>query len=78
MANVSRSSQYAPPTEMWKKKYLKSGNYSYEGWAPRGTATSAASWIICRTTLSAGEAVTEEWATGESNVWDDVETLTYA
>ncbi|TXH08947.1 MAG: hypothetical protein E6R04_09640 [Spirochaetes bacterium] len=52
----------------------------YHGWAAIGTATSAASWKICKVTLTGDDAATT-WADGNAdydNVWDNRASLSYS
>jgi hypothetical protein len=53
---------------------------TYVGWAPAGTATSAASWKVVKIAV-AGTVTSKKWADGNKrydNVWDDRATLTYS
>jgi len=54
----------------------------YRGWANPGTATSAPSWRIRRTTfVGADEDVVHEWADGNANfdnIWDNRASYSYS
>lgn len=57
-----------------------SKSLSYIGFAPIGSATSAAVWRIFRLQTT-GDVQAQEWADGDSsydNIWDDRATLTYS
>ena len=57
------------------------GTYLYEGFAPYGTATSATSWVIIRSTLDGGGISSVTRADGNStpdNVWDNRASLSYS
>jgi len=52
-------------------------NTTYIGFAPRGDATSASTWLIKKISVS-GTVTTTAWASTEfDQVWDDRASLTY-
>jgi hypothetical protein len=85
MNYFGRTNSEAPPAVAWKKKYVTSGDYRYEGWAVPGTATSAAAWAVKRLTFSSDDLIAEEWAGVSAEqepqfnqIWDNYASLTYA
>jgi hypothetical protein len=76
-----------PPQYAVKKLYsYTANNIEYEGWAPSGTATSDAKWVIKKYVYDATPNLTTElWAnvntSGQptaTNIWDNRTLLTYA
>jgi len=59
---------------------VPSGTLEYKGWALPGTATSASSWRIKKSSF-VGTVFSEEWADGDiefDNVWDNRASLSYS
>ena len=53
-------------------------NTTYVGWAQRGEATSASSWLIKKISVS-GTVTSTQWAsTVYDQVWDDRASLSYS
>ena len=66
---------------MAKRVAYSGGLPVYEGFAPAGTATSAASWQIKRNTWTNNQLTAVEWADGNTNfdnVWDNRASLSYS
>lgn len=59
--------------------YDANSNVEYQGWTDRGSATSAAVWLIAKNTYSSGNLTKTEWASvGFDQIWDNRTSLTYA
>ena len=76
----------APPRTGWDHRpdYDGDGNLLYEGWAPTGSATSAAAWVIKGYSYDTGKLILTQWATpcvgGDKSLsgaaaWDDRASL---
>lgn len=59
---------------------VASASVTYKGWAPLGTATSAAKWKIIKYN-KVGNVTTPQYADGDmnyDNVWDDRASISYS
>lgn len=61
-----------------KRIYDANLNLTYVGIAPRGSATSAAVWVVRAYTLDANLNITDEKTSPKNSIMDNYLTLTYA
>lgn len=74
---LNRANQFAPDLFIDKVDYDGSGNVLYVGIAPRGSAVSAAKWMIAKLAYDGSNRYTGSTLAGPDATWDNRATETY-